>query len=289
MTSVRLVVGHLGVEEVGGVACVGAACVGAIWAIRRRDRGPRSRAGSDRRPRDRRRDLLLAAGLLALVTAVSGPVDRAADRLFWVHMVQHVVLLTVAAPLIAAGAPWRLLPGWFTSRWATRPGARGSGEPVAQNAVTAWVVFNLTFLAFHLPVLYDAALEQVGVHLIEHALFLATAVWFWAVVFDARSFGTGPAELWRAGYVLSAAVVGWALAIVLTFAPEPLYREYARLSVRPGGISALADQQLAAGVMLVPGSITFLLVAGMAMSRWLATTGTDDGQQSTATHEEISA
>ena len=72
-------------------------------------------------------------------------------------------------------------------------------------------------------------------------------------------------------YLVVAAAVGWALAIVLTFAPNALYTPYAELGSRPGGISALVDQQLAAGIMLVPGSITFLMVAGVALVRWLTT------------------
>ncbi len=63
--------------------------------------------------------------------------------------------------------------------------------------------------------------------------------------------------------------VSWALAVVLALAPSPLYRHYAALSSRPGGISALADQQLAAGVMWVPGSITFMLIVFVQVHRWL--------------------
>lgn len=217
---------------------------------------------------------------------MSAPVDGYVDRLFWVHMVQHVLILTVAAPLIALGAPWRYAPSRLRSWWNDRSTALGAIVPAA---IGAWVAFNVAVLAFHIPVLYDAAIRHLGFHLVEHAVFLGAAVWFWAVVFDARSFRSEPVELWRTGYVLAAAGVGWLLAIVLTFAPEPLYAEYARLGSRPGGISAMADQQLAAGVMLVPGSVTFLLVAGIALVRWLGADGPEPVPQSQDSHEELSA
>jgi cytochrome c oxidase assembly factor CtaG len=74
----------------------------------------------------------------------------------------------------------------------------------------------------------------------------------------------------RAAYAVAAMTVSWALAVVLGLASSPLYPHYAALSSRPGGISALADQQLAAGVMWVPGSITFLLIVFAQVHRWLA-------------------
>ena len=72
------------------------------------------------------------------------------------------------------------------------------------------------------------------------------------------------------GYLVGAMVVGWLLAIVLALAPHPLYSFYAEQAGRPGGISALGDQQIAAGVMWVPGSITYTLVLFAYAHRWLS-------------------
>jgi cytochrome c oxidase assembly factor CtaG len=74
----------------------------------------------------------------------------------------------------------------------------------------------------------------------------------------------------RVLYVIAAMTVGWVLAVVLALAPRPLYPHYAQLLRRPGGISALADQQLAAGIMWVPGSITFVIIIFVYVHRWLA-------------------
>ncbi|MFM7270835.1 MAG: cytochrome c oxidase assembly protein [Actinomycetes bacterium] len=281
------VVGHLAEGPSGFAVYLVALGIGVAWAIRRMTAS--SAAGSPDRRDDRLRDAALVGGVIAVTLALVEPVEHYADRLFWVHMAQHVVLLTVAAPLLAVGAPWRFAPPGLVARWRGWFSGRGSVAMISASAAAAWIVFNATFLVFHVPFLYDAAIRNVGVHLIEHALFLATAVWFWAAVFDARSFRAEPIELWRSGYVLAAAGVGWFLAIVLTFAREPLYTEYARLGVRPGGISALADQQLAAGVMLVPGSITFLVIAGFAIARWVGTGAPDPTTSFPLNHEEMSA
>jgi cytochrome c oxidase assembly factor CtaG len=73
----------------------------------------------------------------------------------------------------------------------------------------------------------------------------------------------------RVYYIVGATVVGWVISLVLAFATHPLYSGYAQLIHRPGGISALADQQLAAGIMLGPGSVAATLYVFVALYRWL--------------------
>jgi len=82
-----------------------------------------------------------------------------------------------------------------------------------------------------------------------------------------------PARLaawWRIAYLTTGMLVGWLIALVLAFATSPLYSVYAALPHRPDGLSAIADQQIAAGVMWVPGSITFVIVIFVYVHRWLA-------------------
>ena len=102
----------------------------------------------------------MAAGLATLVVAVSPPFDTRADASLPAHMVQHVLLTMVAAPLLAAGLGWlpRLPP------------------------VVAWILFAATGWVVHFTGLFEAAAGHVGVHVAEHALLLGTAVLFWAVV-----------------------------------------------------------------------------------------------------------
>ncbi|MGO9496099.1 MAG: cytochrome c oxidase assembly protein [Solirubrobacteraceae bacterium] len=214
-------------------------------------------------------------GLLAIVVALNSPIDVYADQLFWVHMLQHILLLTVAPPLILLGRPWprmwRALPlgprtavarGIVRSSW-TSP-VRALARPLP-----AWILFNATLLAWHIPAAYDATLTSGTVHAVEHAMFFFTGLLFWAFVVDPGPLR--PRLTWpqRIAYVSGAMVVGWMLAIVLVLAPHPLYGYYANLVSRPGGISALTDQQLAAGVMWVLGSVAYTVTFLIGFYRWL--------------------
>ena len=131
------------------------------------------------------------------------------------------------------------------------------------------MLFNANLVLWHVPALYDATLSSVVVHDLEHALFLFTALLFWGQVVDSPPFHASLDWLQRVVYVTGAVLVGWVLAIVLALAPSPLYSAYSSLSHRPGGLSALGDQQIAAGVMWVPGSIAFTIAFIVFLYRWL--------------------
>ena len=219
------------------------------------------------------------SGLTVAALAIGSPIDAYADRLFWVHMVQHVLLMMVAPPLLLLGRPWpRLL----------RPLPLGVRRPIARTALAgpglapvrrafrwlasplpAFLAFNGTLLVWHLPVLYDLTLRDGPVHDLEHALFFATALLFWVHLLPGTSGRPQLTDAARAVYGTAALLVSWILAIVLGLATEPLYNAYAGLAHRPGGLSALADQQLAAGVMWVPGSVPYCIVLVVAALRWL--------------------
>jgi putative membrane protein len=226
-----------------------------------------------RRERDSlRRDACFYAGLLVIVAAIDSPVDTYADRLFWVHMVQHVLLTMVAPPLVLLGRPWprsvRALPVRARREVArTLHRCRALAAPLV-----AFVLFNGTLLAWHLAVLFDLTLRNAAVHDLEHALFFVTALLFWThLVPTSRRPRLGAAQ--RVAYGVGAILVSWVLAVVLGFASHPLYGHYAALAHRPGGISALADQQLAAGIMWVPASIPFTIAVLIAAYTLLEPTG----------------
>ena len=124
-------------------------------------------------------------------------------------------------------------------------------------------------VAWHVPAAYDLTLRSQSVHELEHALFFVTGVLFWT---SRGRLAAVPARLgwvWRAAFVTSGMLVGWVLAIVLAFATTPIYPAYAELPRRPGGLSALADQQIAAGVMWVPGSLAYTIAFVVFFYRWL--------------------
>jgi len=242
--------------------------------------GSRWRVGSNvHRRRDRWRTIAFASGLLTLVAALDTPIDSEADRLFAVHMAQHVLLLSVAPPLIVLGAPWariwRPLPLAFR-RAAARalvvdPRTRGLRRLVhwLTHPVVVWVAYCGNLVLWHVPGLYDATLRSGGVHDLEHALFFGTGILFWAQVIPSAPFHVRLDEPRRALYATLAMLVGWVLAVVLGFARSPLYHPYTTLAHRPGGLSALADQQIAAGVMWVPGSLAFTIAIVLFFYRWI--------------------
>jgi putative membrane protein len=257
-------------DWIGGPALLWVLCAALLYRLGRR----RKAAGKG----DGWRTASFAAGLLAIVIALDSPIDGLAEELFWVHMVQHILLIGVAAPLLALARPWaRMWRGFPLSyrravarriagpRW--RP-VRGAATFLG-GAVVSWLLFNLTFCAWHLPVLYDAALRLEFVHGIEHLSFFAVALLFWTRVVDSPPWRTPLSELGKLAYLGSTMVVGWVLAIVLAVAGSPIYAVYAEEASRPGHISAFTDQQLAAGVMWVPGSISYTIAIIVIAYRWL--------------------
>ena len=214
------------------------------------------------------------AGLGALVVAF-GPLAAFADELFWVHMTQHVLILAVAPPLILLGRPWSTI-GRALPLSIRRPIARSVWSAPLRNtsrtltsAPFAFFLFSATLLVWHIPLFYDATLRTTGVHELEHSLFLATGLLFWSQLVDSPPFRSRLDLTQRALFAVLGTAAGSAIGLVLALASSPLYADYAALPSRPGGISALADQHLAAGIMLVPGSIPFLAACVVFLYAWL--------------------
>ncbi len=231
-----------------------------------------SRGRGHPRPREA---VAFFAGLMTIVIALDSPIDHYADQLFWVHMLQHVLLLTVAPPLFLLGSPWprmwrALALGPRTAAARTIAHARWT-SPVRALArpLPAWILFNATVVGWHVPAAYDATLKYGAVHACEHAMFFFAGLLFWARVIDPGPLR--PRLVWpvRIAYTVGAMIVGWVLAITLVVIQHPIYSYYAALPTRPGGISELTDQQLAAGVMWVPGSISYTITFLIGFYRWL--------------------
>lgn len=232
------------------------------------------------RPKAGRPNVIQAAafytGLLSIVIAVDSPIDAYADELLWVHMLQHIILLTVSPPLILLGRPWptmwRALP--LRSRTTLARGVAKSHLAAPLRALAAplvaWILFNGAIVVWHIPAAYDLTERNGAVHAAEHVMFFFFGLLFWARVIDTgplRPHLTWPA---RIAYIVGAMIVGWVLAIVFVVAPEPIYQHYADLRTRPGGISALTDQQLAGGMMWVGGSIAYTIALLIGLYQWVA-------------------
>jgi cytochrome c oxidase assembly factor CtaG len=234
--------------------------------------------GIGRRP-DRWRSAAFWSGLVAILLALQSPIDTLARQLFWVHMVQHLLLMVVAAPLLALASPW-------TRMWRALPltWRRGIARPlflsprlaivrdlyhVASKPAAVWVMAAGNLWFWHVPVMYDLTLRNHLVHHLEHTLFLVLSLAFWAHVIDQRPFRSRLSSMGRASYLFLAMIQSWALAGVLSFATAPLYA-YGQLAWRPGGISSLTDQQLGGGMMWVPGAISYSIAFVWLLFRWLA-------------------
>ena len=214
-----------------------------------------------------------AAGWLALVFALATPLDEIGARLFAAHMVQHELLMIVAAPLLVLGRP---LAAWT---WALAPRARHAVGRAARwrwlawlwtritDPVAAWGLHALALWAWHVPQLFDAALHHEWVHILQHASFLGTALLFWWTVLG------GDPRSGRSGFALASVFTTMmhtgALGALLTFASAPWYQAYA-LSGSVHGLTPVEDQQLGGLVMWIPGGTAYLVAGLFLVARLLA-------------------
>ena len=225
---------------------------------------------------DVRRAWCFAGALLAVGVALISPLDAMSGVLASAHMVQHVLLVLVAAPLLALSAPASVLlrGGALAVRRAVAGWRRPLGLTHARLAplrhpIAVWLAHVVTVWFWHARVPYDAALSNGLVHVVEHASFLVTGVLFWNVVVGARgaarvSYGFGVI------LVFAMALQGVFLSVLLTFARTPWYAGYAGATT-PWGLEQLADQQLAGAIMWVPAGVVYVAAGLGLMVAWLRT------------------
>jgi cytochrome c oxidase assembly factor CtaG len=204
-------------------------------------------------------------GLLCLFVALASPVEPFSALLLQVHMLQHLLLMMVAPPLLWLGAPLlpllRGLPRPLRTHWAApllrSPPLRALFTGLTRPAV-AWLLFVAATWLWHVPALYEVALRSSGWHYLQHLCFLTTALLFWYVV--VRPYPARPRwSPWLlVPFLLLADVQNTVLSAVLTFSDRVLYPYYAE-APRLGGLSALEDQCAAGVLMWVPGSLAFLV------------------------------
>ena len=202
-----------------------------------------------------------AAAEAVLAVALLPPLATSAHESLTAHMTQHVLLLVVAAPLLALGAPLPTLLWALPVKWRERGSAawrralRSHGRRWAAWAGGALLLQSLVMLAWHAPVPYQAAVHHDLLHALQHASYLATATAFsWAVVGSAHRHGAG------VGVLFVAALPGTALGAALTLASHPWYDDY----------PSMADQQLAGVVMWGFAGLAYVLAAACLFGIWLA-------------------
>jgi putative copper resistance protein D len=219
----------------------------------------------------RRRSVAFGAGMVALALALGSGIERYDTTLFSVHMVQHLLLTMVAAPLIALAAPITLL-----LRLAAPVTRQRIVLPILHSRIlrfvtfpaVAWIAFAGVMWATHFSPLFDAALEDPIAHDLEHALFLGTALLFWWPAVNADPNPWRMSHPVRALYTFLQMPQNTFLAVVLLSANAPLYPHYATLDVAWRG-SAIDDQRLAAGVMWLGGDALFIVAVGAIVWGWM--------------------
>jgi putative membrane protein len=211
--------------------------------------------------------LYFCLGLLAVLLALESPIDLYASQLLWMHMVQHLLLLMIAPPLLLMGKPIpvlvvgapRTLVVWLARNHARNGWFKGL-TGLLVNPWFAWIAFTGTMLTWHIPSLYDAALRSSGVHLFEHFCFLITGMLFWWVAIQPYPGRPRVAYAWRVLFVFAAMIPETALGMIYILDGTPLYPFYAALP-RLWGISVLDDQALAGNLMMIGGDAVMLIAA----------------------------
>ena len=220
--------------------------------------------------------LVFTAGLTTLWLAIASPLDAFSGLLLSAHMVQHLLLMSVAPPLILLGAPLlpllRGLPRKFArdgvGPFLTWSALRNAGNMVT-HPVKCWLVMAVTLCAWHVPAAFDLALRSPAWHKVEHACFLGAFLLFWWPI--VRPFPSRPQwPLWSVPfYLLAADLLNTALSAILTFSEHVLYPTYLS-APRLFGTTALSDQSCAGVIMWVPGSLVFLIPAALIAVQYLS-------------------
>jgi cytochrome c oxidase assembly factor CtaG len=205
------------------------------------------------------------SGLLAIYLALASPIEPFASLFLSVHMLQHLLLMMVAPPLLWLGAPLfpflRGLPAAVRSYWVgpflSSPALRRLFARLT-HPLTALGLFIAVTWFWHVPAVYDMALRSSGLHYLQHVCFIGAALLLWYPI--VRPYPARPS--WSPWLLLPVLLIAdlsnTILSALLTFSDRVLYPYYAEVP-RLGGVSAVDDQSTAGVLMWVPGSIAFLV------------------------------
>jgi putative membrane protein len=231
---------------------------------------PRSR--QSRRPAARQA-AWFGAGWAALALALVSPLDSAGSFSFAAHMVQHELLMIVAAPMLVLGRPlgvwvWSLPAGW---RRRTGAATRNAAVSAAWDALTrplnAWLLHFAALWMWHVPATFQAGLASNGVHALQHASFLFSALLFWWAVLGRQggAHGRGGAIV----YLFTTMMHTGALGAMFTMS-ETIWYPFYGSKAQAFGLSALEDQQLGGLIMWIPGGLAYVAAGLVLCGRWLA-------------------
>jgi putative membrane protein len=218
-----------------------------------------------------------AVGWITTALALLSPLHTLSEQLFVAHMIQHELLMVVAAPLLVVGRP--LVPMlWALPSNARRTVGRFTRHPALQRSwgfvslpIVAFFVHGTAIWIWHAPALYEATLTSDGVHALQHLSFFGTALLFWWTIIHAhapggrtRAVSFGTAVLLLFGTALHSGALG----ALLTFSRTLWYPAYGA-TAGAWGLTPFEDQQLAGLVMWIPASLAYLVAALFLFAGWL--------------------
>lgn len=213
-----------------------------------------------------------AAGWLWLAIALVSPLHALGEVLFSAHMVQHEVLMLIAAPLLVLGRPLVPFVWALPFEWRRRVG--GWGRVVwwqriwgaITNPLAAWAIHGVALWVWHLPALFEATLESDFIHTLQHVSFFGSALLFWWALIRGRQslLGYGAAVL----YVFSTAMHSGLLGAFLTFTTRLWYPAYRDLTT-DWGLTPTEDQQLGGLIMWVPAGVVYVAAGLLLFAGWL--------------------
>ena len=215
--------------------------------------------------------LAFAAGWAVLLAALVSPLDQLGGQLFSAHMIQHELLMIVAAPLLVLGRPLAAWAWALPLRWRRACGAFFHAPAwrapwlVVTSPLSAWVLHALALWVWHVPRFFEAALASETVHAFQHIAFLLTALLFWWSIFGAvtrKHQGIALISLF------TTMVHTGALGALLTLSQVAWYASYA-VTAPAYGLTALEDQQVGGLVMWVPAGLAYLIAGLVLAARWL--------------------
>jgi cytochrome c oxidase assembly factor CtaG len=224
------------------------------------------------------RPVAYLTGLVVIAVALMSPIDVLASQLFFMHMIQHLLLMMVAAPLLLLASPYAISI-WGLPRAGRKAIANVlNGQTTFRRIVTiltapgiVWIVYFIVYVGWHDRNMYELALRNSFVHDIEHVTFLAVAllVW-WHITGVAPRFHRTLSTAQRLVFVVSLVPISMFTGIAIAFATQPIYPFYEAVP-RLYGISVMDDQVLSGVIMWIPGGMMFFLAGLVLISRIVQT------------------
>jgi cytochrome c oxidase assembly factor CtaG len=206
------------------------------------------------------RQVMFGAGLVVACGSLLGPIDDEADKLLWVHMIQHLLLADIASLFIVLGFTGPLLQPLLSFR---------AGRPLRRltNPVVAISIFTFVLYLWHVPALYQAVLTDTSLHVLEHLTFLSAGILLWMPL-----FGPLPKPQWfgKGAHVIYTVFI-WAPAMVMAnvfmWSDTIMYPDYSK-TAEAAGIAPIADQSTSGAILMGECTILALAIFAWVFLRW---------------------